>query len=279
MVRSASVLVLAAAWVALPAAAEAWGEAGHRIVGAIAEARLGASARATVRELAGELPLSSPRIAAWADAQRDPATRAWHYVDIPFWSGRYLRARDCPRDACAVAEVVRAEAVLSEADPRGGAVASADALRWLVHLVADLHQPLHAGDARDRGGNDLRVRLRNRREPTNLHRIWDVEVVAPLVAGRRPEQVAREILARVPASDVAAWAAQTDPAAWAEESNREARAIYAELGREPGDGALVPLTPFEYERAERARVETALARAGIRLAAALDRIAARRGRP
>jgi hypothetical protein len=220
------------------------------------------------------VPLSAPEIATWADAQRDPATRPWHWTDIPFSAGRYLPARDCPRGACAVAEIARAEAAL--AAPGAGAVARADALRWLVHLVADLHQPLHAGDPRDRGGNDLLVRLRHRRQPVNLHRVWDVEVLAPLLHRRSPAAVARALLERLSPVDAAAWAAETDPAAWAEASNREAQAIYAEQGRTPGDGRVTTLTPWDYERAQRQRVEGALLRAGIRLAEALDRIAGRR---
>src|SRR5512140_2302238 len=146
-----------------PALARGWSGPGHQLVGAIAEERLTPEARAFVRAIAGDAPLSSAAIADWADQVKDRETRPWHYVNIPFSSGRYVPARDCPRGACAVAAILRAEATLR--DPRAGAIARADALRWLVHLVADLHQPLHAGDGRDRGGNDLRVRLRDRRQP------------------------------------------------------------------------------------------------------------------
>jgi hypothetical protein len=267
--------VLLAAILTAPAGAGAWSAQGHELVGAIAEARLSPAARALVHELAGDLPLSSPEIAAWADEVKDARTRPWHYVNIPFGAGRYVAARDCPDGACAVAALQRAEAVLR--DPRASAVARADALRWVVHLVGDLHQPLHAGDGRDRGGNDLRVRLRHRRQPTNLHRVWDHEVVAPIVGRRGTERAARALLADVPARTATAWAAELDPAVWAEESNREAQAIYAELGVTPGERAIVALRPWNYERAQRARAEADLTRAGVRLAAILDRIAARRG--
>jgi hypothetical protein len=151
-----------------------------------------------------------------------------------------------------------------------------DALRWLVHLVADLHQPLHAGDGRDRGGNELRVRVAGRPQTSNLHQVWDVDVVAAVLGRRRPGPVAREILARVSHAQAARWAGALDPAAWADESNAEARVIYDELGRAPGDGLVAALTPTDYARAQRPRTEAALARAGIRLAALLDRIAAAR---
>lgn len=258
-----------------PPRATAWSGPGHQLVGAVAEARLTPAARALIRSLAGELPLSAPALAEWADRHRDAETRAWHYVNIPRSSGRYLPARDCPRGACAVEALRRAVATLR--DPRAAPLARADALRWLVHLTADLHQPLHAGDGRDRGGNDLQVRLRSRRHPTDLHRVWDVDVVAPIVRGRGPARAARELLARTSAADASAWAAELDPAAWAEESSRAAQAIYAELGVEPGARGIVPLRPWEYERSQRPRVEAALVRAGVRLAAVLNAIASEAG--
>lgn len=274
--RPAVVAAVALVLLLAPTLARAWSTAGHEVVGAIAEARLSPAARALVREIAGDVPLSAPELGSWADWIRDRETGPWHYVNIPFSSGRYDPDRDCPRGACAVAVIRRQEAILR--DPRASAMARADALRWLVHLVADLHQPLHAGDGRDRGGNELRVRLGDRQEETDLHRVWDVDVVAAVVARRGPERAARDLLARVSHAQAALWAGALDPAAWAEESNREARAIYTELGRSPDDRDLEPLTPPDYARAQRARAETALARAGIRLAALLDRIAAARGR-
>jgi len=272
--RTLWLLALAAAAAARPEAVRAWGEDGHRIVAEIAAARLTPDAQAMVRAVVGDLPLSAPQIATWADAQRDRATRPWHWTDIPFTAPGYQAARDCPRGACAVAVVAQAEATLARRD--AGALARADALRWLVHLVADLHQPLHAGDPRDRGGNDCRVRLRDRRQPTNLHRVWDVEVVKPLVKHASPAAAARGLLARLRPAEAAAWAAEQDPAAWAEASNRTARALYAEQGATPGDGVVRTLTPWDYERAQRARVEEALLAAGVRLAEALNRIAAAR---
>jgi hypothetical protein len=267
---------LALAVLATPGFARAWSAPGHELVGAIAEARLSPAARALVDELTGGLPLSAREIAVWADTVKDPITGPWHYVNIPFASGRYTPARDCPTEDCIVSAIEEAETVLR--DRRASLEARTLALRWLVHLVADLHQPLHAGDGRDRGGNDLLVRLRNRKKATNLHRVWDVDVVKSLLADRSPDRAGRELLARVPAADAARWAGTLDPAAWADESSREARAIYAELGRAPGDRGVRTLAPWHYDRAQRSRAEAALARAGIRLAALLDRIAAARGR-
>jgi hypothetical protein len=268
---AASLLALALAALA-PRPALAWGAPGHQIVAEIAASRLSPAARAMVREIAGDMPLSDPEIATWADALRAPATRPWHYVNVPLSASRYDPSRDCPRGACAVAAIERSAAALAGG---GGALRRSDALRWLVHLVADLHQPLHAGDGRDRGGNDLPVRLGRRRQPTNLHRVWDGEVIEPLVRRRDPGAAARDLGGRIGRAEAAAWSADLDPATWAEESRREVRAIYAELERIPGDRHILHL-PREYAPAQRLRVEAALQRSGVRLAALLDRIARER---
>jgi hypothetical protein len=265
--------LLALALVALaPQPALGWGEAGHEVIAAIAEARLSPGARRMVREIVGELPLSDPGIATWADAQREQATRPWHFVNIPFSAPGYAPERDCPRGACAVAAIDRAATDLARG---GGSLRRADALRWLVHLVADLHQPLHAGDGRDRGGNDLPVRIGRRREPTNLHKVWDGEVLVPIVGRRGSDVAARELGARIRPAEAAAWMAVRSPAAWAEESRSEAKAIYEALGRVPGDRSTLRL-PAGYARSARPRVEAALQRAGVRLAALLDRVASER---
>ena len=269
------ILLATAFAVATPSTVLAWGSAGHEIVAAIAEDRLGPEARAMVREIAGDVPLSSPDICTWADHHRTPTTAKWHYVNIPFAATRYEPERDCPRGACAVAEIGRAAGELvHEDDPE----LRREALRWLVHVVADLHQPLHAGDGWDRGGNDLRVRLGHRREPTNLHHVWDTELVEPFVRHRRrPLAAARLLEDAIPADAARTWASNLDAVSWATESSREARAIYAELRVRPTERGIIHL-PHDYNRAEGRRVADALQRAGVRLAALLDRIARDRAR-
>ncbi len=252
-----------------PGSAEAWGAPGHQIVAAIAEERLTPQTRAMMREIVGDIPLHDAEIATWADVHRDSGTRPWHFVNIPFSAGRYDGARDCPRGACAVAAIERGREELLQATSPSR---RADALRWLVHLVADLHQPLHAGDGWDRGGNDLRVRIGQRREPTNLHRVWDIDVVQPLLRHGGPLAAARLLASRISPADAEAWASELTPSTWASESSREARAIYAELGITPQTREITRLPP-EYAEAEQPRVAAALQRAGVRLAALLNQIA------
>jgi hypothetical protein len=263
---------LALAAILLPASSSAWSGPGHRIVAAIAEERLGPAARRIVREVVGDRPLSDPEIAMWADAQRDERTRAWHYVNIPRDAERYDAGRDCPGAGCAVAALERAIAGLRDGDD---SLRLADSLRWLVHLVADLHQPMHAGEARDRGGNDTWVRLGKRRQPISVHRLWDAEVVEPFVQGGDPVRAARALASAARPADAAAWAGDLSPSSWATGSHLLARALAAELERFPRDGRYV-LLPTGYVDSQRARTGELLSKAGVRLAALLDRIAAER---
>ncbi|WP_242343689.1 S1/P1 nuclease [Anaeromyxobacter terrae] len=263
-------LSLAAALAATPFPADAWSAQGHRVAAAIAEERLTPAARRLVRELLGATPMSD--VAGWADAQRDPATRPWHYVNIPPEAAGYERERDCPRDACVVAALERAIAELSGGD---AAVRRADAFRWLVHLVADLHQPLHA-DGRERGGTELETRrARGGRKTRSLHRVWDEDVLQPILYRRGAIAAGRALAREVSAGDAARAAAELSPAAWANESHALARALYAELGPPPRGGRVLVL-PDAYAAMQRAQVEAQLQKAGVRLAALLDRIAVAR---
>lgn len=270
MHRLASLFALAA--VVSPASASAWSGPGHRIVAAIAEERLGPAARRLVREIVGDRPLADPGIAMWADEHRDERTRTWHYVNVPRDAERYDAARDCPAAGCVVSALERAIAGLRDGDD---ALGLADSLRWLVHLVADLHQPMHAGEARDRGGNDTWVRIGRRRQPISVHRLWDAEVVEPFVERTDPIRAARALASAVRPADAAAWAGDLSPSSWATGSHLLSRALAAELDGFPRDERYV-LLPTSYMESQRARTGELLAKAGIRLSALLDRIATER---
>lgn len=168
-------LLLLAAGVLAPGDARAWSAEGHRIVARIAEAGLTPAARAEVdRLLAGEADPTLAGIAAWADTLRDEdpergrATAKWHYINF---QGRceFQPALDCPGNDCVVGAINRNYLALArhgrpDAERR-------DALKFLVHFVGDVHQPLHAGRRDDAGGNRYQVNLDGR--GSNLHRVWD----------------------------------------------------------------------------------------------------------
>lgn len=164
-------LALAAPLLLSSAPAQAWGAEGHRLVASVAEQGLSPAARAEVeRLLALEPGATLASISTWADEHRSPQTGAWHYVNFPRDAGcSYEPARDCEDGACVVGAIERQVEVLKNS--RAPDEARLKALKYVVHLVADVHQPLHAGFADDRGGNSYQVQAFGR--GSNLHSLWD----------------------------------------------------------------------------------------------------------
>lgn len=162
-------LALLALWSACTASAQAWGIQGHQVVASMAWQGLSPAARdQAARLLALEPGQTLASVATWADEHRNPNTAPWHYLNFPRGVCQFDAARDCPEGQCVVAAIGRQAAVLASS------VSDAErlkALKYLVHFVADVHQPLHAGYGDDRGGNT--VQLRFFMQSSNLHALWD----------------------------------------------------------------------------------------------------------
>lgn len=252
--------VLALLLILAPAPAFAWGAEGHEIVALIAARELTPAARAQAAHLLGGeamLVLDSN----WADEIRDQRqdTGRWHFVDIPLTASGYDSRRDCPDRDCVVAQIENDLHILGNRKLSDGQ--RAEALRFLIHFVADVHQPLHAEDNGDRGGNQVRVEIG--RERSNLHRVWDVDVVEAL--GRDAGAVAGGILRTLSPAERKAWAAGT-PVAWANESHAIARdRIYPPL-----TGRQSLRLPLDYAWRETGLTRMLLAKAGLRLAFVLN---------
>lgn len=220
----------------VPFHAMAWSNLGHRLVGDLAQRHLTPAANAQVAELlAGEAEPSLAGVASWADELRrsNPdafkKTASWHYINFPVGSCAYQPKRDCPDGNCVVGQIERQRAIL--ADRTLPLAMRRDALKFLVHLVGDVHQPLHSGNRTDKGGNGFQISLRTDLKPeayaqkdyidgvmgTNLHSVWDYYLLAstglpaPLYANR---------LAALPWPPKAAGKKSLDPVAWAGESCR-----------------------------------------------------------
>lgn len=239
-----------------PLPALAWGPAGHEVVALIALRELTPAARGQVGRLLGA-PAVMVQDSNWADEIRDQRrdTGRWHFVDIPLEAPGYDPRRDCPTQDCVVAQIENDRRILS--NPRMSRAARAEALRFLIHFVADAHQPLHAEDNDDKGGNDVRVYLGRRRE--SLHRVWDSEVVQSL--GREPEEVADRIERSISAAERQAWTSGS-PAQWANEAHAIARdRIYPPL-----QNRRELRLPRDYAQAQADLARVQLAKAGVRLA-------------
>jgi hypothetical protein len=239
-----------------PAPVFAWGTEGHEIVALIAARELDPAARTQVAHLLGSEAMLV-QDANWADEIRDQRrdTGAWHYVDIPLGAPGYDARRDCPANACVVAQIENDLRTLRNAQLSKDA--RAEALRFLVHFVADVHQPLHAEDNDDKGGNQVRVEIG--RERTNLHRVWDADVVEALGfdAGAAADNIERGLS---PAQRKA-WAAGT-PADWANESH----AIASDAIYPPLMGRRELRLPRDYIWRNAGLTRMLLAKAGLRLA-------------
>ncbi|RZS54401.1 S1/P1 nuclease [Sphaerotilus mobilis] len=198
---------------ALPGIALAWGHTGHELIADLAQSRLSPAAHAEARRLLALRGASRlAEVATWADEFRTATTARWHYVNLPPDRCEYKPAEHCMKGQCAVEAVNRQLAVLAlhqDDDER------AQALRYVVHLVADLHQPLHAGRADDRGGNTFQIRWGT--QGSNLHALWDSGLIESRPGGT--PALRRDVLkqARKPAPG-------SSPADWAEASCRIARA-------------------------------------------------------
>jgi hypothetical protein len=235
-----------------------WGPLGHRVVAEVAMARITpAVADETRRLLAGQ---TLADVASWADDVRreQPSTSSWHYVDIEITDSAYVASRDCKENSCIVAALDTQIAILS--DRRRSDADRAIALKWVVHLVGDIHQPLHAGERGDRGGNDVRVTFAGR--GTNLHAMWDSGLLTSY--GETDTDLAHDILGAIAGRrDLDKLVAST-PVQWANESHDIARDfVYRRLPTS------LDITP-EYAAAARPIIQERLLRAGVRLAAVLN---------
>lgn len=253
LARRALAMLLSLA--ALPA--HAWGPTGHRIVAELAERALDPATRTQVHALLAQVQARTlADVANRADELQDDARRraAWrataklHYVNFADATCRYDAARDCAGGHCVVAAIDRYAARL--ADRRRSDAERADALAMLVHFVADVHQPLHAGYRHDAGGNRYQVRYDGR--GTNLHAIWDTPVLTRRHPGWRRYA---DTLAHTPPPT-----ANGDAAQWAEESCRATRDIYPPRHR----------VDEAYLERMRPLAERRLRVAAARLAAALE---------
>jgi nuclease S1 len=183
-------ILLSLCLVAHVPAALAWGADGHQIIAMLAEAQLSPAARKEVnRLLALEPGATLPSISTWADEHRNPATAPWHYVNFPRGDCNYQPERDCPDGKCMVAAIERQLEILRTP---GDDEKRLTALKYVVHFIGDIHQPLHAGFGDDRGGNSYQLQAFMR--GSNLHAVWDTGLIKALQ--QENEAIVKNLLTR-----------------------------------------------------------------------------------
>ena len=198
-----------------------WGHNGHGVLGILAVEQLQPFARGELEKVIGPLNQQSMLAACnWPDEVRETEEWEWsyplHYINIPRGEFQYLESRDCPDQLCAT------EAIKRYATELGNVEASTEkrkqAFAWLCHLTGDLHQPLHAGFADDRGGNNFEIEFRG--EQTNLHSFWDSKLIKS-----RTESVPElaQLVAAVPKSNLTETWSPSLVNSWTNESHNLAK--------------------------------------------------------
>lgn len=150
-----------------------WGATGHRIVGLIAERHLTKKAKKNIEQVLGFETLAE--VSNYMDFIKSDATyrymSPWHYATIP--DGQTYGDVGTPEEGDIIVTIERFMKELQTKEFTE--MDEAFVLKCLVHLIGDIHQPLHVGNGDDRGGND--VKLDYFWKSSNLHRVWDSEMI------------------------------------------------------------------------------------------------------
>jgi hypothetical protein len=255
-------ILLGIAIIYLPVQTMAWGTNGHRISGQIADSYLNAKARAAIKAILGNESIAMT--SNWADfIKSDPQYNYlynWHFVNMDR-EYSYPEMQEFLKQDTATDAYTKINFLVGELKKKNLAKSNKLlALRMLIHLVEDIHQPMHTGHLSDKGGNDIKVTWFN--NPTNLHSIWDSQLIDfqqlsyteyvswinhPTVAQRAEWQ-------KAPISQ------------WLLESNHLAAKIYA--GVKDGDKVNAYKYNFEYI----STLNDQLVKGGVRLAGLLNQI-------
>jgi hypothetical protein len=248
--------MLLAAFLLASGPALAWSQTGHRVTGDIADSHLGPKARAALKDILGTEGLAEA--STWPDFMRSAPepfwqteSSPWHYVTIPI--GKSYVQVGAPPQGDAITALKRFSATLK--NPKAPVAERQLALRFVVHIVGDLSQPLHVGREGDRGGNEVKVSFFGR--PTNLHSVWDNDLVTS--EGLSYSEWKPWLLGAVTTDQMRDWSSP-DPLQWLADSAAIREQIY-------------PATPelgYAYVFANRDRVRQQLTKGGLRLAAYLN---------
>jgi hypothetical protein len=233
----------------------AWGVTGHRASGLIAERYLTAKAKKKIKKLLGQQSLAM--VSTWMDEIRSDSTynytADWHWVTVETGKTYEESPKNPNGDVIMTIERLVAELKSDKLDEKK----QAEYLKMLVHLVGDIHQPLHVGCCDDRGGNSVKVKWA--RNETNLHSVWDSSIIDET---KLSYTELADALGQPDKATVAQWQKAT-VRDWARESMSYRKQVYA-----IGDGNL----GYKYSFKNLDTVENRLLQAGIRLAGVLNEV-------
>lgn len=231
----------------------AWSQIGHRVTGAIGEPLLSPAATKAVREILGNELLAEA--STWPDEMRSSpedfwqvTANPWHYVTVPV--GKTYAEVGAPPQGDAVTALAGFASTLK--DPAATLEQKQLALRFSIHIIGDLHQPLHVGNGTDRSGNDVKVIAAGNN--TNLHAVWDGFLIdrEQLSYSEKTAWLVRRITPELKQQ----WSV-TDPLVWVGESAAIRDTIY------PTSSEI----SWKYAFEQQEKVDTRLMQAGVRMAA------------
>ncbi|MAD18283.1 MAG: S1/P1 Nuclease [Alteromonadaceae bacterium] len=236
----------------------AWGQIGHRVTGAIAQQHLTPQAQAAISALLPTEDLAEA--STYPDEMRSSPDEFWqkkagpfHYVTIP--EGQTYADVGAPEqgDGVSALKMFTANLKSSQTSKEEKQLA----LRFIVHIIGDLHQPLHAGNGTDRGGNDFKVNFFW--QDSNLHRVWDSELLEQRKLSYT--EWTAKLNRKISAQNINDWST-TDPQVWIAESTKIRDEIYPKEDEISWD--------YLYNHLPQAKQR--LKMAGIRIAAYLNEI-------
>ena len=249
---TASLLVASPSW--------GWGQTGHRITGELAQLQINGKTAAEIELILGKQGLAE--MSTWPDEQRSNPqpfwqndANPWHYVTLP--TGRQPSEMVSPPEGDALTALKRFAAIVR--DRQKTRDERALALRFIIHIIGDLHQPLHVGNGTDRGGNDVKVTWFG--EQSNLHSVWDSKMIDR--QGLSFTEYTQRLDQRLTAEQTISWW-DARPEAWIGESAELRDGLY------PGTGEQASALGYAYQYQHLPTVETRLQQSGIRIAAYLD---------
>jgi hypothetical protein len=255
-------LILGIAVIYAPLQTLAWGAEGHRIAGQIASSYLTPKARKAIEAILGNESLALT--SNWADfIKSDPNysyLSSWHYIDLDK-NYTYPELQDYLNHDIKVDAYTKLQFLIGELKKKGiSAENKLLYLRMLIHIVEDVHQPLHVGHTDDKGGNDIKVTWYT--TPTNLHSVWDSQLIdfQQLSFTEYASAINHTTLAQR-----TEW--QKAPVSqWLFESNQLAEKIYSDV--KSGD----TINTYNYNFKNIAIVNQQLVKAGVRLAGILNEL-------
>ena len=236
----------------------ALGQTGHRVTGEIAERHILPQTKKALKNILGNEGLAE--VSTYADEMRSSPNEYWnktarpyHYVTVP--KGKTYQQVGAPEKGDAVFALNKLSKVVK--DSASTKAEKSDAIKFIVHIIGDLHQPLHAGNGLDYGGNDHKIKFYGR--DTNLHRLWDTGLIERehLSFSEWTEWLDRDISDK----DIAQWR-DNDPIVWIEESIKLRDTIYP---KEDSIG-------YTYQYENMPIIKKRLKQAGIRIAFYLDKL-------